>query len=102
MLWIVTQILPDLNSPDPRVQTIFRNLKAHEMALTILHLPYKQSYHTIFKTCYLFLKQVRLGPKVGSNITQFCKGNRRNQALLFPYRAFMMSQMGLKLNIADT
>jgi len=33
---------------------------------------------------------------------QFCKNDKNNQQLLFPHLEFMLSQMGLKLNVADT
>ena len=79
----------DLNTPNSKNQTIFRNLNTHTEVLKILRLPYADHCHGIFKLCYLFFKQ-------------FAMKNSINQSLLFPHVEFMLSQMGYKLNISDT
>lgn len=78
-----------MNRPNPKSQTLFRNLNVHNEILRVLKLRYRDEYHYIFKLCYLFFKQ-------------FVQNNKTNQELLFPMLDFMLSQMGMQLNIADT
>lgn len=48
----------DLTKPNPKTQTILRNIEVHEEVLRILHLHYQPYLSSVFKNCYLFIKQV--------------------------------------------
>ena len=118
----------DLNKPNPRNQTIFRNLQVHEEVIKILKLPYRfensflltslmlfsqkisPAYRPIFKLCYLFIKQFCLHNKSKSRdyvpihtlVEMTYKLFRLLTSLFFLLEFFFLSQLGMQLNIADT
>lgn len=79
----------DLNRPSAKTQILYRNLNVQEEILKILQLKYNDSLSEIFKHCYIFFKV-------------FVQHNPINQDILFPQLNFMLSQMGMKLGVAET
>jgi hypothetical protein len=80
----------DLRRPDFKIQRVFRNLKVHDDVIKILSMTFngKESMRSLWKTCYLFLKQ-------------FCQNNAESQEAIFPNFDLFLSQMGYKLNISE-
>lgn len=103
----------DLTKPNPKTQTILRNIEVHEEVLRILHLHYQPYLSSVFKNCYLFIKQVifkYLIFTLYSNFhlfflyhkkKKFVLNNKVNQNLIFPHLDLFLEQMGYKLNITD-